>query len=137
MSNSLEVMIGYAREFQKQKPDYFICGSLALIYLGAIKDREVNDYDFVTNRKYFNPALVDTYGNYGPQENIDNIHYKVTVDKTMKGTHYYDVFVYPDEHILNVVEVDGLRFQNPKDILSVKKLWGREKDLIDYDSIPF
>ncbi len=112
----------------KNNPNYVLCGSTALILSKTMPKRKVNDLDFCCPSELFKLGTKQTYGDYGPMKNEGYLCYKITGDKGF----YYNVFVHDKKFDLKITTVDGVKIQDPQQILKFKKEYNRTKDKEDF-----
>lgn len=120
-------MMEIAKCIMKKNPDYYLCGSLALIWAKRIKPREVNDIDFIVNINKFNPYRMHVDEDY-VIENDGYTCYKTSGDK---DGFYYNVFVHDDSSKIKAKLINGIKCQDTDQILHYKKVYGRAKDNYD------
>jgi hypothetical protein len=115
-----------AKGIQQQNPNYILCGSVALILLGKLQERDVGDLDFCCPREFFAEEKMVSETSYPPKENGgEYLCYKV-----VKDSGYYNVFIHSNLE-LKLTEIDGIKCQDSEQILHFKKLYNREKDQKD------
>lgn len=122
--------LSIAKQIQAGRPDYLLCGSVALILWGAIPERKVLDIDFVCPADKFNPEGLSLYGGYGPSDFGGYLCYKVQTDNAVKGF-YYNVFVHDPSVVIKNDEINGVKIQSIDQILFWKKKFNRAKDRTD------
>ena len=125
-------MLSIAKYIMINNEEYYLCGSLALILSGKIKERNVNDIDFIVNKDRFVRKKLKLDDSYG--ESIFNGYtcYKTSGDS---DGFYYNVFVHDDSSRIKAKRINGIRCQDPNQILEYKKEWGRRKDVDDIKSL--
>lgn len=128
--NSYSYMLGLALRVLRNRRDYIICGSVAMIYLDVIPVRAVHDLDFICPKHKFDTSL-PTYGNYGPVENDGYLCYKISGDNGL----YYNVFVFEDDNFVKTVRKDGVLWQDPEQMLFFKRKYNRPKDQKDLNNL--
>lgn len=119
-----------AKQIMSGRPDYLLCGSVALILGNAIPERKVLDLDFVCPADKFDPTGLSLYGDYGPSVFDGYLCYKVQTDNAVKGF-YYNVFVHDPSVVIKTQTVNGINCQSIDQIMFWKKKFNRPKDKTD------
>lgn len=128
-------LVDEIRSIQLNYKDLTLCGSVPLILLGILPDREVGDIDFVTTDMSIAKHLHlgrDPYDNEGENGGYISL-------SGYRSWRKINLLVFPVGTIINkeIVRIDDIdiTMQQVSDILNWKEKYNRTKDIKDLDAI--
>ena len=124
--------IAIALQHQICNPEWFVCGSLALMLSGITKAGDVSDVDFVTNTF---PKRVQFY--------TTKYHKHIELSEGNQWCSYYhceysefvDLFIHSQPVSIETYKYRGLHIQNIQDVIKWKRHFNRDKDKTDLSQI--
>lgn len=130
-------------KLQKDNPNLYLCGSVALITAGLLENRKVSDIDFVLKYKDLDSIVnlidmrIDT--SYKPDRHDGYDSYHGYYGTNVAGSIAINLLIFKNNAPLKVEFIkysdNTIKVQKLDDILCWKKKYNRSKDIQDLEKI--